>query len=257
MTQSNQMPPVPAHPARLLAWCAQQHHINVKQGAKKWCVACKGMYRLHAEDKDYEKTYLCKVVFKPISAKYSSYNVIFQGETRTIGSTSNYSKEKRMDLTMRVSKGTSSLLAAVEFVTTADITADSYKTKIEYLTSQADNLSSRKSVLIIVYNHEEDGMLQLVFLRTWLSLLIEVMDDDNKLHGGNSVFELSFGAPKQVVQAMSGMRHLAWNAVPENSTYPFLYNTMQRERERLAELVVYVDAESIFGAYPPRTTGRE
>jgi hypothetical protein len=77
--------------------------------------------------------------------------VDFNPEARTIGSSKNGCNEKRFDFFIKAENDHTKINIAVELISTAAITDESFKVKKQWLETQRDGISTRKSVMLVVY----------------------------------------------------------------------------------------------------------
>jgi len=200
-----------------------------------FCRGCCERYRLHEVERDYSKSFVCTLM-KPLQYKLHPYSVKITGEFRTLGSNPDATREKRVDLFVEAKNGANTVNIFVEHVTTAEMTRDSFRVKKEALIRRSTGASSVKSVFLVIYNEPGRGMLQLVLLRTWITMFIE---EAARLVGGNDIKLVAFNLGKSQTKAakdLAGALQYPWNAVPYDRDHEFRFFVHHLERGHIEKI---------------------
>ena len=234
---------------RMACLCCCMAGANDKKG-RGFCIACKEAYHNHENEKDYHKRFVKENLMKPLEGKLWTFKVKTRGECRTIGSAASGGQEKRMDIFVEALSGSSTLNMCIEHITTAEMTKESKRVKRDWLLEKAGSLSSNKSVLLLLYNKPDMGLVQMVLMRAWITLFVE---EATRLPGANSVFEMTLNAPDRIRQEMPEAKHYAWNAVPHDPEHEFRFFMHHLEEPRIKKYsplagsgLAYVDFKSVF-----------
>lgn len=217
--------PMTGRPA-CLACCS---HASHNQGGG-FCMSCVQSHAKQDVDKDYDKGFL-RLLLRPLEFLLHTYDIRVVGERRTTGQGLAAHQEKRVDLSVSAKRGSLHLTIFVEFVSAAEMTPESQQAKEKMLKQLANRASSHKSVMMVVYRHEH-AKVQMVLLRTWVSMLIQEAD---RLPGGDTVVRATFNAPERSPwRRRDGWAHYPWNAVPaDDQGHEFKFFMSHRERDHL------------------------